>query len=378
MATETPEVSGVATAAFEPLRAEFAAVLDADPGHAAQLAVHLHGRLVVDLWGGPDIQGDSLTGVFSSTKGIAFLVAALLVRRGQLDVTREVRSYWPEFAAEGKGGISVHDLLAHRAGSIGTEDGFTREELADDAAIADRLAGHHPYWHPGRAFGYHSLTVGALTGEIVRRITGRSLRALYDEEIRGPLGVDFHLGLPEAEERRLRTILPAPPGEPGASEPAGPPDGIAGIAGNRHRGDAPTVLHELPNSRRFRAGGQSSAGGVASARGLSRLYAAAVTGVDGAEPLLDEATARLCGLPYSVGHDLVLDMRRAYGLGFMVGFPHLPAGTFGHDGAGGSVALASPSTGLAFGYTRRVFAGGSAPEADRLAAVAHACALRAG
>ncbi|WP_062211129.1 serine hydrolase domain-containing protein [Streptomyces sp. NBRC 109706] len=378
MATETPEVSGAATAAFEPLRAEFAALLDADPGHAAQLAVHFHGRQVVDLWGGPDIEGDSLTGVFSSTKGIAFLVAALLVRRGQLDVRREVRSYWPEFAAGGKGGISVHDLLAHRAGAIGTKDGFTPEELADDAALADRLAGHRPYWHPGRAHGYHSLTVGALTGEIVRRVSGRSLRELYDEEIRGPLGIDFHLGLPEAEEPRVRGILPAPPGEPGAAEPAEAPDSLGGIAANRHHRGAPTVLQELPNSRLFRAGGQSSAGGVASARGLSRLYAAAVRGVEGAKPLLDESTVRLCGLPYSVGHDLVLDMHRAYGLGFMVGFPHLPAGTFGHDGAGGSVAFASPSTGLAFGYTRRVFAGGSAPEADRLAAVAHACALRAG
>ncbi|KAB8168832.1 serine hydrolase [Streptomyces sp. 3MP-14] len=366
----TPAARGTASEAFAALRAEFDAVLAADPEHAAQLAVYRDGRLEVDLWGGPEFDGSTLTGVFSSSKGAAFLVVALLVSRGELDVDREVRHYWPEFAAHGKGAVTVHQLLNHQAGAIGVAEGFPPEELADDAAIAERLAGHPPYWRPGAAFGYHAVTVGALAGELVRRVSGLTLREAYERWIRGPLDVDFHLGLPEAEEPRLRSILPPRPARADPDALPEAPDSLGGIAGNRHCRAAPVVLHELPNSRLMRAGGQSSVAGVASARGLARLYAAAISGVDGGAPLLDRDTVRLAGAPHTTGHDLVLGMRRAHGLGFLLPGGHLPAGTFGHDGAGGSVAFAAPSAGIAFGYTRRRFAGGSAPEADRLAAVA--------
>ncbi|MDT0265146.1 serine hydrolase domain-containing protein [Streptomyces sp. DSM 44915] len=374
---EQTAVRGTVRPGFESLQAEFAAVLAADPEHAAQLAVYHRGRLVADLWGGPELAGTTLTGVFSSSKGVAALVLALLVSRGELDVHREVRHYWPEFAAHGKGEISVHQLVSHQSGAIGVEGGLTPEELADDAAIAERLAGHRPYWRPGAAFGYHALTMGALTAEIVRRVSGLTLRAAYDAWIREPFGVDCHLGLPAAEEPRVRSILPPRPAPPSDQLPEAP-DSLGGISGNRHHRAAPTVLHELPNSRLMRAGGQSSVAGLASARGLARLYAAAVTGVDGREPLLDRETVWLCGQPHTTGHDLVLGMQRTHSLGFLLSGAHLPAGTFGHDGAGGSVAFAAPAADLAFGYTRRRFAGGFAPEGNHLAAVAARAARAAG
>src|SRR3981081_1835317 len=143
-------IQGTVADGFEPVRAEFAAVAADEGGeYAAQLAAHVDGERVVDLWTGPEITAESLTGVFSSTKGAAHLVVALLVQDGVLDLDQRGSHYWPEFAAEGKGGITLRDLLAHRAGVVGAEDGFVAEELADDRIIAERLAPQKPYWTPG-------------------------------------------------------------------------------------------------------------------------------------------------------------------------------------------------------------------------------------
>jgi CubicO group peptidase (beta-lactamase class C family) len=366
-------VNGTTAPGYEPLREEFAAVLAAEPGNSAQLAAYVAGCPVAELWGGPSFAADSLIGVFSATKGAAYFVIALLVQGGVLDLDREVRSYWPQFAAEGKDGVTLRELLTHRAGSIGTDAGFTAAELADDRAMAELLAPHRPYWRPGTAFGYHALTIGALVGEVARRATGVSLQELYEREVRAPHGLEFFLGLPAGHEPRVVEVIP--PQEKGDGTAA--PDGLGGIAVSAHAAE-PTPLAAIPNSRAFRAGGQASVGGVASAGGLARLYAAAVWGVDGRDPLLAPATAAQFALPHAVGHDVVLAMHRAYGLGFMVGLPFLGAGSFGHDGAGGAMAFADPRSGLAFGYVRDHVPtpSGAGPDAERLARTARACALR--
>ncbi|MEO3752869.1 serine hydrolase domain-containing protein [Streptomyces sp. B6B3] len=367
--------AGTVAAGYEPLRAEFDAVLAADPDLAAQLAVYVDGSPVADLCGGPGLAPDSLVGVFSVTKGAAYLVVARLVQDGVLDLDREVRAYWPEFAAAGKDRLTVRELLTHRAGAIGVESGFTLDELADDAALAERLAPHRPYWRPGTLFGYHSLTVGALAGEVVRRAAGVRLAELFEREIREPHDVDLYLGLPADLEPRVTPVLPperAPEPDPEA------PDSLGGIAGNRHAPE-PIDLALLPNNRTVRAGGPASVGGVGSARGLARLYAAALTGVAGRAAFLTRATLAEFAQPQAVGHDVVLSTHRAYGVGFMVGLPFLGAGSFGHDGAGGAMAFADPRSGLAFGYVRPRFPepAGAGPDAERLARVARACARRA-
>ncbi|GAA4991527.1 hypothetical protein GCM10025734_18970 [Kitasatospora paranensis] len=163
--TDGIEVSGSVGAGFEAVREEFAAVAADEGGdYAAQLVVHHGAERVVDLWTGPEFDGDTLTGVFSSTKGAAHLVVALLVQEGALDPDERVAAYWPEFAAQGKQDITLRDLLAHRAGVIGVDGGFSLEELADDRVLAERLAAERPRWRPGAAFGYHALVIGALTG----------------------------------------------------------------------------------------------------------------------------------------------------------------------------------------------------------------------
>src|SRR5437763_10290620 len=156
----TPQ--GTVAEGFERVRDEFAGVAAEEGGdYAAQLVAYLDGERVVDLWTGPEITGDSLTGVYSSTKGAAHLVVALLVQDGVLDLDQKVSHYWPEFGVEGKQGITLRDLLAHRAGVVGADAGLPPDEVADDRVIAERLASQRPYWRPGTAFGYHALVIGA-------------------------------------------------------------------------------------------------------------------------------------------------------------------------------------------------------------------------
>ncbi|MDJ0380411.1 serine hydrolase domain-containing protein [Streptomyces sp. G-G2] len=366
-------VHGTVATGFEGVREEFAAFLTGEehaPG--AQLVVCRGGERVVDLWS-DGVTGESLLAVFSSTKGAAYLVTALLVQDGVLELDRTVASYWPDFAAEGKGGITLRELLAHRAGVIGLDAGFTPQELADDRAIAARLAGQRPFWQPGRFFGYHGLVIGALVGEVVFRATGRTLREWYEERIRAPHDLDLWLGLPESEEPRFLTTLPilATPEQAAEIEAAArTPYSLGGIAFNEH---APGngELYDFPNSRAVRAGGQASAAGIGSARGLAGMYAAAAFGLDGRSPLLKPDTAAEFARIHSEGKDLVGGQPQAFGLGFQTfgaRFNSTGAGAFGHSGASGSLALADPRQGFAYAYTRRryAFPGGAASENERL------------
>ncbi|MEU5997104.1 serine hydrolase domain-containing protein [Streptomyces sp. NPDC047197] len=382
--TREIRVQGTTATGYEAVRREFTSLLAGEkPDHAAQLVAYVRGRPVVDLWVGPDTGPGTLFGVYSSTKGAAHLVIALLVQDGVLELDREVAHYWPEFAAEGKGRITLRELLSHRAGVVGADSGFSPEEIADDRAVAARLATQRPYWRPGSAFGYHALSIGALAGEVVLRATGRTLQETYEERVRAPHGLDFHLGLPEALEPRFRSVLPMiPSATEQATLDAQPPqpDTLNSIAFNRN-GAHPTDLEALPNSRLVRAKGPASVGGVASARGLAGMYAAAVTGLDGREPLLKADTVAEFGQIHSNGYDLVTQAHKSFGVGFQntaeAGYPFLGAGSIGHKGVGGSQAFADPRSGLAYGYTRRrfPFPGGPPPEDERLVRAIHTAAV---
>ncbi|WEO97636.1 serine hydrolase domain-containing protein [Streptomyces sp. FXJ1.172] len=377
-------VHGTVAEGFEAVREEFSAFVAGErDDYEGQLCAYVHGRRVADLWAGGE--ADSLYGVFSSTKGAAHLVVALLVQDGTLELDRKVTYYWPEFGAEGKGSVTLRELLAHRAGLVGIDAGFSPEEMADDRAMAERLADQKPFWRPGTAFGYHALVIGALTGEVVRRATGRTLQEVFEERVRAPYGTDFHLGLPEAEEPRFRTVQPMLPTPEQqaliAAEPAGPHT-LPAIAFNRHVPE-PGTLDGYVNSRLVRAKGPASAGGVASARGLAKMYASAISEVGDRPPLLKPDTVAEVGQIHSVGYDLVARAHKSYGLGFQatadMWHPVLGAGTFGHSGAGGSQAFADPRSGLAYGYTRRrmVFPAGAAPENEGFVRAVHTAALAA-
>jgi CubicO group peptidase (beta-lactamase class C family) len=375
-------VRGTVAGGFEPVRDEFAAVAAADgPGFTAQLAAYRHGEPVVDLWAGPELTGDSLLGVYSASKGAAHLVLALLVQDGVLDLDQRVSHYWPEFAVEGKRDVTLRELVAHRAGLVGADTGFTLDELADDQTVAERLGAQRPFWRPGSAFGYHALVIAALSGEVVRRATGQTIAEHFAARVREPYRVDVYLGLPADQEPRFlaaQPMLATPERLAALAAAATGPNSLTGIAFNRHHPGNPEVW-ELPNFPVVRTGGPASYGGVASARGLARMYAAAISSLDGAVPLLKPDTAAAVAQPHSVGYDLVTRDHKAFAVGFHVTseyYPVLGQGAFGHSGAGGQQAFADPRNGIAYGYSRRrtPFPAAAAPENDRLIRALYAAA----
>jgi CubicO group peptidase (beta-lactamase class C family) len=373
--------SGTTVRGFEPVRLQLDAYLLEDAAYSAQLAVYWKDELVVDLVGGADLDSTSVTGVFSVSKGVAGIVIAILVQRGDLDLDAPVAAYWPEFEAQGKASVTVRQLLSHRAGVLGVHPSFERREVLNSELAAARLASSHPQWVPGSTFGYHGLTMGIFMEELVRRITNRSLQAFYEEEIRQPRDIDFYLGFPAAEERRFRALLPM---KPTAAQQAamdhGPSsnDSIASLAFNSlHSSDLPLDSKLSPNHREVRAAGPSALGGIGSARGLATVYAAA-TGNVGGPRLLDEATVSKFSQQQSWGHDRVLNVDMCFGVVFMKPQPRMDFGSyqaFGHDGAGGAIGFADPLYGTTFGYIPMPmqYPGGADPRAVRLSQIVRSC-----
>ncbi|MEU3774848.1 serine hydrolase domain-containing protein [Streptomyces sp. NPDC032472] len=365
-------VNGTVAAGWEPVREEFAAFVAAERhSPEAQLAVCHDGRRVVDLWAGEDTGADTLTGVYSVTKGAAHLVVALLVQDGVLDLERPVSAYWPEFTGDGKERLTLRQLVSHQAGLINTPEGFDYPEIADDALVAARLARQKPYWEPGTAYGYHAFVIGALTGEVVRRATGRSLQEVYEERIRAPYGLDLYMGLPEQLEGRWKPVLdmlPTPEQLAAqAADTTAMPE-LLPVAFNAHR-EPPMDLVAYANHPRVKALGPASAGGIGTARGVAGLYAAAIGEMDGRPALLDPRTVAEVARPHTPGPDRVTPEADHFGLGFERQHAVGPR-AFGHSGAAGGLGWADPATGVAYGYTRRRFGfpGGAAPENGRLTA----------
>ncbi|ONH51430.1 EstA family serine hydrolase [Frankia sp. CcI49] len=375
-------VHGTVAAGYEHVREEFAAVAAEDDDPGAQLAAYHDGRQVVDLWAGDGLTGDSLLALYSSAKGAVYLVVALLVQDGVIDLDRPVATYWPEFAAEGKADITVRALLSHQSGLIGVDGGFSTSELADDRILARRLAGQRPYWPPGTGYGYHAFVIGALVGEVVRRVAAVSVQELYEHRIRRPYGLDFYFGLPERLESRYVPVRPLPPARLEAAAANSPaPDSLTGIAFNLNA-SPPTDLVEFANTRSVRALGPASSGGFGNARGLAGMYAAAISGRHGRDPLLEPGILAEFTTAHVSGLDLVTGEPDHFLLGFeaqCVRYPFLGPDAFGHSGAVGAQTFADPRSRVTYSYTRRRFAfggGGGAPENHRLATAVMNAATR--
>jgi CubicO group peptidase (beta-lactamase class C family) len=383
--TSSPEMSssveGSTAPGFEPVAEEFGRLLAQERDARGQFCAYLRGQRVVDLWGGEDVAPDDIQGVYSSTKGVSGVCIALLVQRGALDLDAPVSRYWPEFTGGGKGDVTVRVALSHQAGIPGVEPQLTLEEMIDHDVVAARLAAQVPHWRPGKAHGYHGLTIGTIMDELVRRVAGIPIAEFFRKEIGDPRRVDFYIRTPEDVDPRVRMVLPASPTqeqEEQQKQAGGPPalpDSLTGMTFNAARPAGPELL---PNIRAVRASGQAAAAGVGSARGLARLYAMCIGEVDGLPRLLTDATIAQVTQIQTIGEDLVLRVTTRYGIVFQKADDRNTYGShqaFGHDGAGGSIGIADPWHGISYAWIprRMSFPGGADGRGLGLARIVREC-----
>lgn len=363
------QVNGAVAEGFEPVGEAFAANFRTLGERGAALAVYRDGHRVVDLWGGTrDVDGTlpwergTAQIVRSATKGVVSAALLLLHQRGELDLDAPVRTYWPEYKAAGKEHTRVRDLLAHRAGVPVLDRPLTPAEAADPDLAAAAVAAQAPVWEPGTAHGYHAQTFSWLTGELVRRVTGRSAGAWIAEHLAGPAAADFWLGLPAAEAHRVGRV-----GRLQAPEPAGAlrvrpkravADAYADPGSLTRRAFAAITPLPDENDPAYRAAVLPASNGIATADGLARVYAALIGEVDGGTRLFTPDTVELARGERSAGPDRVLVVPTRFGLGPMLhgtASPLLSPGSFGHPGRGGALGFADPESGIAFGYVTNGF-----------------------
>jgi CubicO group peptidase (beta-lactamase class C family) len=328
---------------FTAVPSALAALLD-DGDAGGSVAVFVDGEPVVDVWGGfadagrtVPWQRDTIVNVWSVTKTMTALCALVLVDRGELDPAAPVARYWPEFAAAGKEKVLVRHLLAHTAGLPDWEGSV--DELYDWPSATARLAGQAPQWEPGSAAGYHSLTQGFLVGEVVRRITGRSVGEFFADEVAGPLGADFHIGLPAEHDHRVALTVPPPSRDEDymASAPGSNATTPASGTGIRVRDG---------NSVAWRRAQIPAASGFGNARSVALVQSVMACGgsVRGARLLSQAGCDRAWEEQFS-GEDRVLGMPVRYGLGY-----GLFGSTYGWGGWGGSLVMIEPDARVAVAY----------------------------
>jgi len=372
-------VDGEVEPGFEGVRDAFLENFRSRGEVGASVCVTVGGETKVDLWGGvADPQTgwpwgrDTVSVVFSCTKGATALCAHILASRGKLDLDAPVAEVWPEFAQKGKGAVTARMMLDHSAGVPALRDPVKRNGIYDWTYMVDRLAAEEPFWEPGTRNGYHGMTFGWTVGELVRRVSGKSLGAFFRDEVARPLGLDFWIGLPEEIEPRVAPVqlYVSPPEEiatPFLRALVGYPKSIPALF-FRNTGVAPL---EWFNTREGHAAEIGAGNGVTNARGLAGLYAPVANGGGlGGVRLVDAATlARMAEVSMATHFDATLYIPTRFALGFMKSMDNrkrsvapklrdeacdsviLGASAFGHVGAGGSIGFADPGCGLAFGYS---------------------------
>ncbi|MBB6547308.1 serine hydrolase domain-containing protein [Nonomuraea rubra] len=360
-------VSGETAPGFEVVREAFAANLASGAEVGAAVSVYLRGRKVVDLWGGLAVpetgrpwERDTLQVVYSTTKAVTAACALLLAQRGELDLDAPVARYWPEFAANGKERVPVRWLLTHQAGLPTLDHPVTPAEVIAWNPVVDALAAQRPFWEPGTEHGYHAHTYGWLVGEVVRRVSGRSLGTFLAEEIARPLGLDLWIGLPEQEHHRVSRIVTDPGGfDPSAIDLATVPEPMRDMMAAYADPASLTVRAMMVvqplldhNDPREQAAELPATNGICTARALAAFYAALVGEVNG-HRILTRATLAAATAEQVAGLDRILRVPVRIGTGFGLPTPdaywYSPT-AFGFGGLGGSLGFADPSTGLAFGY----------------------------
>jgi CubicO group peptidase (beta-lactamase class C family) len=358
------------------MRAALAEILAAGSEVGAALAVYVDKRAIVDLWTGHTDAArtrpwsrDTIVNLYSVGKAVTAICALRLVEAGLLDLDAPVARYWPEFTQAGKARIPVRYLLTHQAALPAVARPLPSGAWSRWDVMTEALAAQAPWWEPGAGHGYHVNTQGFLIGEVVRRITGKTLGAYLCDSLAGPAGVDFFIGFGPELDGRCADVLP-PPASPESEELRRQlsvnPESLSGLPlmrVNAYRNPQEISGTGVVNTRSWRAAEVPSTNGHGNARAVARLYSALAGDgeLDGVHVLSPEITARAAGQQV-YGDDLVLQRPTRFGLGFQLTMAERPLGpnprAFGHFGAGGSLGFADPDARLSFAYAMNQGRGG--------------------
>jgi len=339
-------IHGTCHERFAGVRAAFADLFAAHGEVGASAAVHLDGEPVVDLWGGHTDAArttpwarDTLVCVWSTSKTVTNLCALVLADRGEIDLDAPVSRYWPEFAAEGKDRVEVRHLLAHTAGLPDWDTPLHVTDLYDWDKATTLLARQAPRWEPGTASGYHVTTQGHLVGEVIRRVTGRTVGDFLAAEVCGPLGADFVMSLPASEDHRVADCIP--PSQPAAPKATPPPVPVRRLVDPEDTWTPEWRRAEVP-----------AVGGFGNARSVATILST-LAGADTA--LLSEAGRRQVFRRQSHGVDLVLGVPITFGIGYALADPQWSISPNPHTcfwgGRGGSLAVVDTDARLVVTYT---------------------------
>ena len=359
-------VQGFCDAQFQAVRGEFERNFQERGEVGASVCVVLGGQIVVNLWGGTarcdtgtPWTEETVSLIFSSTKGATALCAHILASRGLLDLDAPVAEYWREFAQARKGSITVKMLLNHQGGLPALRGTLSRGAFYDWDFMVATLEKEEPFWQPGTRTGYHGFTFGWLVGEVVRRVSGKSLGTFFQDEVAAPLGIDFWIGLPRHLESRVARMIPdALDTTTRFFAELQDPTSLPSLMFLNTGGYMAEPDYDSPVAHTAEIGGS---GGITNARGLACLYAPLATGGKGL--VTRDSIARMAAVSSATGRDAVLLMPTRFSLGFMKSMDNrrlargqdnsviLSEEAFGHAGFGGSIGFADPKAEMSFGYT---------------------------
>lgn len=356
--TNNTIVSGQVKSGFEGVRDAYLANFsrgDVYEELGSSLCVYHKGERVVDLWAGYQDRGmtkpweqDTTICVYSTTKGIAGICTALLVDRGLLNYSDLVSKHWPEFGQKGKESTTVSHLLSHQSGNPALRADTVADDLMNWDLICERLATQEPYWVPGENTAYHGWTYGYLVGEIIRRVSGKTIGQFLQDEIAGPLGAEVYIGLPEDKDPAAATLY-------GPKIEHGTPPNMDELPEFVIRAMSNPVMEaESPNRREWRAAEMPATCGYASGEGLAKIYnVLAGGGRAGGTTLMSSETLDkmtetvsdrvdvLLGAPAFWANGVINNNLSLYG-------PNPKA--FGYSGWGGSFGCADRDNHLAIGF----------------------------
>jgi len=352
----TSEIEGYCEERFKSVKEAFQSNFDDNLEVGASFAVTLDGKHVIDLWGGyanadktKEWKKDTIVNVYSTTKVMTAICIHMLVDRGLLDLDAPVAKYWPEFAQAGKENLPVRYLLSHTSGLAGWDKMIRAKKLYDWDLMVKLLAAQKPWWEPGTKSGYHTTTFGYLLGELIRRVTKKTVGTFFREEIANPLGADFYIGLPEELDVRVADLIPPPPVDLSTFGEIDPKSVAMRSLTN------PIMDVKTTKTREWRNAEIPAGNGHGNARSVSRITAALACGgeLDGVRLLSEEAIKRSIE-EQSYGKDLVLNVPIRFGLGWGLQSKETPIGPnpnlFYWGGYGGSVVAVDLDAKMSFSY----------------------------